>query len=59
MRAMSKTTKSSTGKKVRKVGAGEPGEIAHAFGVLKHRGKRRLSIEAIKKISAKGWSGGR
>jgi hypothetical protein len=35
------------------------GRISDAFGLLKHRGKRRLSIEEINKIAADGWAGKR
>jgi len=35
------------------------GRISDAFGFLKHRGKRRLSIEEIGKIAAEGWTGKR
>jgi hypothetical protein len=35
------------------------GRISDAFGILKHRGKRRLSIEKIGKIAADGWAGKR
>lgn len=35
------------------------GRIADAFGLLKHRGKRRLSVEEIGKIAADGWAGDR
>lgn len=34
-------------------------DISDAFGILKHRGKRRLSIEEIGKIAAEGWVGKR
>lgn len=35
------------------------GRIADVFGLLKHRGKRRLSVEEIGKIAAEGWAGNR
>ena len=35
------------------------GRISDAFGFLKHRGKRRLSIEEIGKIAAESWAGRR
>jgi len=35
------------------------GKISDAFGLLKHRGKRRLSIEEIGRIAAEGWAGKR
>ena len=36
------------------------GKISDAFGLLKHRGKRRrLSIEDIGRIAAEGWAGKR
>jgi bifunctional DNA-binding transcriptional regulator/antitoxin component of YhaV-PrlF toxin-antitoxin module len=35
------------------------GRIADVFGFLKHRGKRRLSLEEIGKIAAEGWAGKR
>ena len=33
--------------------------ISDVFGSLKHRGKRRLSIEEIGRIAADGWAGKR
>ena len=39
--------------------AGKPGRITDAFGLLKHRGKRRLSVEEIGKLAAEGWAGNR
>jgi AbrB family looped-hinge helix DNA binding protein len=33
------------------------GDIAQAFGILKKKGGRTLSIEEIGNISAKGWAG--
>ena len=36
------------------------GKISDAFGLLKHRGKKRhLSIEEIGRIAADGWAGKR
>jgi bifunctional DNA-binding transcriptional regulator/antitoxin component of YhaV-PrlF toxin-antitoxin module len=35
------------------------GRIADVFGLLKHRGKRRLSLEEIGKIASEGWAGKR
>jgi len=35
------------------------GGIESAFGVLKHKGKRRLSVKEIGKIAAEGWAGKR
>jgi AbrB family looped-hinge helix DNA binding protein len=35
----------------------QTGDIAAAFGVLKRPGQRRLSIEEINDLSAKGWAG--
>jgi len=36
------------------------GKISDAFGLLKHRGKKRhLSIEEIRRIAAEGWAGKR
>lgn len=35
------------------------GRISDAFGILKHLGKRRLSIEEIGKIASEGWGGKR
>ena len=35
------------------------GRISDAFGILKHRGRRRLSIEEIGRIAAEGWAGKR
>jgi AbrB family looped-hinge helix DNA binding protein len=39
--------------------ARKTGRIADAFGLLKHRGKPRLSVEEIGKIAAEGWAGKR
>jgi filamentous hemagglutinin family protein len=33
------------------------GDISEFFGILKHRGKKRLSIAKINEITAKGWAG--
>ena len=39
--------------------AAPKGHISDVFGSLKHRGKRRLSIEEIGRIAADGWAGKR
>ncbi len=39
--------------------AAPKGRISDAFGSLKHRTKRQLSIEEIGKIAADGWAGKR
>jgi hypothetical protein len=33
--------------------------VLNAFGLLKHKGKRRLSVREIGKIAAEGWAGKR
>jgi hypothetical protein len=33
--------------------------VSNAFGLLKHKGKRRLSVREIGKITAEGWAGKR
>ena len=38
--------------------ARQGGDISAAFGVLKRPGQRRLSIEEINDLAAKGWAGG-
>jgi bifunctional DNA-binding transcriptional regulator/antitoxin component of YhaV-PrlF toxin-antitoxin module len=35
------------------------GRISDAFGILKHRGKRKLSVKEIGRIAAEGWAGKR
>ncbi|MGD9968400.1 MAG: AbrB/MazE/SpoVT family DNA-binding domain-containing protein [Hyphomonadaceae bacterium] len=39
------------------VRAAPAGEITAAFGLLKRKGGRRLSIEQINEVARQGWSG--